>query len=86
MVLQVASCFERLIAVVACHSCLYVSCLHMVDHGGFALGMGDLLAGATLQLWTLGCLDSLDVSFHLSLVFRVCKRQKSEHSYYVEHI
>ena len=49
MILQVASCFERLIAVVACHSGLYVSCLDMVDHGGFALGMGDLLAGTTLQ-------------------------------------
>ena len=49
MVLQVASCFERLIAVVACDSGLYVSCLDMVDHGGFALGMGNLLAGATLQ-------------------------------------
>ena len=49
MVLQVASCFERLIAVVACHSGLYVSCLNMVDHGGFALGVGDLLAGSTLQ-------------------------------------
>ena len=86
VVLQVAPCFECLVAVVAGHRRLYVSRLHMVDQGGFALGMGDLLAGATLQLWTFGCLDSLDVSFHLSLVLRVCKRQKSEHSYYVEHI
>ena len=49
MVLQIASCFERLVAVVTSNSGLYVRCLDMVDHGGFALGMGDLLTGAALQ-------------------------------------
>ena len=49
VVLQIAPCFERLVAVVTSHGGLYVRCLDMVDHGGFALGMGDLLAGAALQ-------------------------------------
>ena len=49
MILQIAPGFESLVAVVAGDGSLNVSCLDMVDHGCFALGVGDLLAGAALK-------------------------------------
>ena len=71
MGLQVASGLECFIAVAAGDCGLDVCRLHVVHHGGLALGVGHFLAGPALQLGALHRLDLLDVGLDLPLVLGV---------------